>query len=162
MFFANISMENINLDTLQAMAADLPNDTQFAESVADVEDLLMTVMQTLESPKAESLPYMSTGSIGRILILHGAMFPENAASDSILSNGTEQLLTKSESLQHAQTARENGHGNGSMLDDELPYVAGRDGVQNFVQFQSAQSKCKIIGCFVHSLWPVSLSPCFQR
>ena len=123
------------------MAADLPNDTQFAESVADVEDLLMTVMQTLESPKVESLPYMSTGSIRRILSLHEGTFPETVALDSTLYNETEHFSNKSESMFHAYNDGWNKQGNASTLDDELPNAGGRDGAQNDVRFLSAQSKC---------------------
>lgn len=114
-FFANISIENYDLGTLQALTAVLPNDTEFSASVANIQNVWMAVKQTVESPDVEAFPYLATGAMERILSLHH--------NDTHHAGGP---------------GGENARGMDSDVALQASFVGGRAGMQTAVRINSAR------------------------
>ena len=85
-FFANISIDNYNLESLQSIAAGQPNDPQFASSIASVRNLLKTAQRMVEEPSVADLPFMSFGNIERILSFRGSSPLDESEKSGLISD----------------------------------------------------------------------------
>ena len=98
------------------MATDFPNDTEFSASVAGIENVLLAARQTMESPEVETLPYLATGTMGRILSSHR------------------------NSIEHADgPGGKNVGGIYSNMGTVVSFAGGRAGMQTAVRINSARS-----------------------